>query len=71
VVTSVIDGPPEKSPEYAAQKSGSLGESSQRRPHSTGVESAIQTLSNQKSLSMARSRITCLISGSAARGRLL
>jgi hypothetical protein len=41
------------------------------RAHSTGVESAIQTLSSQKSLSAARSRITCLISGSAARSRLL
>jgi hypothetical protein len=31
----------------------------------------IQTLPNQKSLSAARSRIICLISGSAARSRLL
>jgi hypothetical protein len=41
------------------------------RPHSTGVESAIQTVSNQKSLSAARSRMTCLTSGSAACSRLL
>jgi hypothetical protein len=41
------------------------------RPHSTGVESAIQTSSNQKSLSAAKSRMACLISGSAARSRLL
>jgi len=33
------------------------------RPYSTGVESAIQTSSSQKSLSAARSRITCLTSG--------
>ena len=40
------------------------------RPHSTGVESAIQTVSDQKSLSAASSRMTCLASGSAARSRL-
>ena len=41
------------------------------RPHSTGVESAIRTLPDQKSLSAARSRITCRTSGSTARSRLL
>jgi hypothetical protein len=41
------------------------------RPHSTGVESATQTSSNQKSLSATRSRIACLTSGSAARSRSL
>jgi hypothetical protein len=41
------------------------------RAHSTGVESAIQTLSNQKSLSAASSRITYLTNGRAARSRLL
>jgi hypothetical protein len=41
------------------------------RAHSTGVESAIQTLSNQKSLSAAKSRIAFLISGKAALSRLL
>ena len=40
-------------------------------PQGTGVESAIQTVSNQKSLSVASIRITRLISGSAARSRLL
>lgn len=40
-------------------------------PQGTGVESTIQVLSNQKSLSWARSRITRLTSGSAARSRLL
>ena len=40
-------------------------------PHGTGVESMIQWLSNQKSLSMASSRIIRLTSGNAARSRLL
>lgn len=39
-------------------------------PHGTGLESMIQWLSNQKSVYVARSRIACLMSGSAARGRL-
>jgi hypothetical protein len=41
------------------------------RPHSTGVESVTHTGSNQKSLSAARSRMTCLTSGKAAFSRLL
>jgi hypothetical protein len=41
------------------------------RAHSTGVESAIHTLSSQKSVSAASSRITRLISGKAARSRRL
>jgi hypothetical protein len=41
------------------------------RPHSTGVESAIQTLSSQKSVSAAISRITRLINGKAAPSRRL
>jgi hypothetical protein len=36
------------------------------RPHSTGVESAIHTSADQKSLSAARSRMTCLTSGSGS-----
>jgi hypothetical protein len=40
-------------------------------PHGIGVESTIQWLSNQKSLSRARSRMVFLISGGAARSRLL
>ncbi len=40
------------------------------RPHSTGVESTIQWLSNQKSVSAASMRITRLNSGNAIRSRL-
>lgn len=40
-------------------------------PHGTGVESTIQWLSNQKSVSVASSRIAFLTSGNAARSRLL
>ncbi len=40
------------------------------RPHSTGVESMIQWLSNRKSVSVARSRMARLAGGSAARSRL-
>ncbi|MER7690856.1 hypothetical protein [Streptomyces sp. NPDC097610] len=58
------------------QVSGILGVggsdiSPQLIPQGTGVESTIQWLSNQRSLSMAGSRIICLTRGSAARRRLL
>jgi len=39
--------------------------------HGTGVESTIQWLSNQKSLSLPRSRMIRLTSGNAERSRLL
>ena len=41
------------------------------RPHSTGVESVIHTLSNQKAVSAANAWIARLTSGRAARSRLL
>ncbi len=57
--------------EPAVPDQGSARRSSRSAPHSTGVGSAIQTSSSQQSLSASRSRITCLISGRAARSRLL
>jgi len=41
------------------------------RPHSTGLESTIRTGSVRRSVSAAGQRITCLISGNAARRRRL
>ncbi|MFD8003262.1 hypothetical protein ACFV4J_29610 [Streptomyces mirabilis] len=50
---------------------GGSGISPQLIPHGTGVDSMIQWLSNQRSLSVAGSRIIGLTKGSAARSRLL